>query len=412
MNPLKDSVRIEDPAFYLDDPLPVFARMRAEAPVFYYEPLDMWVLSKYEDVQHVGRSPLVFTTAEGFHINDFRYGLIISAFFPPDAEVITLLGPPRHDDVRRVVQPSFSPRVMSGLEGRIREICQDLLDKVKPGVPVDWTNAVATPLPAIAIAMLLGMPVEDQDKLLYWSDEIMKVGSARSHEELMEAAGGLGPMRLYFEEHLERIRQNPGDDVVSALLAARDAGTISHETVHMMISGLMTAGNETTRNVLSGGIAALAQRPAEYEKIGQDAQTTKNAAEELLRWVSPVRGFGRTVVEETEVRGQVMHPGQRVFNFFMAANFDEEVFPHSNNLDVSRKFDQTHLAFGFGQHACLGAALARLEIRVLLEELRKRFSTVRLAGKPEMDRKVLFGNHWISVPVIFDAEADHAGAAQ
>jgi cytochrome P450 len=402
MPDLAELVRLEDPSFYFSDPYPVIARLHEEAPVFYYAPLDMWVLSKYEDIQLAGRSPLVFSVTKGFHLNDMRYGMTSTSMFPPDAELITVTPPPRHGELRKSIAPSFSPRAMSQLEDRIRSVCGQLIDAIPRGEEVDFTDAFAMQLPTTVIAMLLGMRVEDHEQLRTWSDTMMAMGTNSSKEEIAAAAASLGPMREYFSDLIEKRLREPADDVLSALVAAWQAGAMSYETVHMMISGLMTAGNETTRNVLSGGIAALGSCPGEYAKLVANPALAKTAAEELLRFTSVVRGFARTVVEDTQVRGQKMTAGQRLFNFYMAGNFDPDAFADPFTLDLGRKFSVMSMSFGFGEYACPGMALARLELRVAWEELAKRFTAVRLAAEPVTDLNVLFGNQWKSVRVVFD----------
>jgi cytochrome P450 len=402
MSDLAELVRLEDPSFYFANPYPVIARLHEEDPVCYYAPLDMWILSKYEDIQHTGRTPLVFSMTKGFHLNDMRYGMTSTSMFPPGAELMTVTPPPRHGELRKTIASSFSPKAMTQLEGRIRTVCGQLLDAIPRGEEIEFTDAFAVPLPTTVIAMLLGMPVEDHERLLAWSDAIITMGGNLSKEEIAAAAASLGPMRDYFSDLIDRRLREPADDVLSALVAAWQAGVMSYETLHMMISGLMTAGNETTRNALSGGITALATRPDEYAKLVADPSLAKTAMEELLRFVSVARGFARTVEEDTEVRGQKMMAGQRVFNFYMAGNFDPEIFPDPFTLDLNRKFKVMSMSFGFGEYACPGMALARLELRVAWEELAKRFGKVRLAGEPVPDLGVLFANQWKSVRVTLD----------
>jgi cytochrome P450 len=401
MSTLAELVRLEDSDFYLENTYPVLARLRAEAPTFYYEPLDMWVLSKYEDIRHVGRTPEVFSSHEGILLNDFRYGNVLKSFFPPNAENFALENPPRHNDLRRFVHPAFSPRIVTRLEDTVRGICRELLDEIDPDTPVNWSKLIAEPLPLMVIALLLGLPLSDLDRLQYWSDEIIKMGLAAGHEEIAAAAAGLAPMGEYFEERLAERREHMTDDLIGTLEQARAGGLINNETVHMMLSGVMAAGNETTRNVINGAVIALCEHPAEMRKLVDDPAKIKNATEEFLRWVCPVRGFGRTVVQDTDVRGQAMKVGQHVFNFYMSGNRDEEIFSDPEVFDVSRDQTFPHLAFGFGQHNCIGSALARMEIRVLFEEAISRFGSVELAGA--VPKRQLLVNAWSDVTVSFGA---------
>lgn len=397
---LNEQVRLEDPAFYLDDPFPVYQRLRNESPVHYYEPLDLWLLTRYDDIQHVGRNPLIFSSSDGIMLNDFRYGNITASFFPPNAENFALDPPPRHNELRRLVRGPFGALAVAKLDEQVRSIISSLLDDVVAGEETDWLTDVAMAIPSVVVALLLGMPLEDRPRLDHWSTQILKMGSAAGHEDIVAAAAGLGSMYEYFAEQLAQRRRDPGDDLLSALAAAEDRGDITNETVHMMIAGVMAAGNETTRNTVAGAAVALAEHPEQYARLVDDPALARPAVEELLRWVTPVRGFGRTVTEPTEIKGQQMTPGQRVFMLYPAANRDETVFAGPETFDISRDYKSAmHLSFGFGQHSCIGLNLARLEILVLLQETARRFSSVRLAQPPVRDLQLL-GNAYQSLTVV------------
>ena len=185
MTDLAGLVRLEDPSFYLDNPFPVLQRLRREEPVFYYEPLDMWLVSRYEDIRTVGRTPEIFGNHAGIFFNDFRYGDAItrSMFFNPEAENPGLMNPPRHNDIRKIVSPAFAPRILSEMRDRVRAVCRNLLDDIRPGEPVNWSRQVAEPLPLLVIAILMGLPLEEYDRLKFFSDEIIKVGLDASPDD-------------------------------------------------------------------------------------------------------------------------------------------------------------------------------------------------------------------------------------
>jgi cytochrome P450 len=401
MSELANLVRLEDPNFYLDDPYPILQRLRKEEPVFFYEPLNMWVMSRYEDIGYVGRNPGIFSSHDGIHWNDFRYGDVTKAFFRPTAENIALLGPPRHNEIRNAVAPAFSPQVAIRMRDQVRDMCRDLLRPIEPGKAVNWSRQVAEPLPLIVIAILMGLPLEEFDKIKYYSDELIKIGLDLSREEVNEVVARLAPLYDYFEKLLTERDRNPGEDLLTTLQQARKAGQLGTETVHMLLAGILVAGNETTRNTINGAIILLSQHPEQMKLIVDQPELMKNATEEFLRYVSPVRGFGRTVAQETEVRGRKLAVGQRVFNFFMSGNRDEEAFVEPEVLNLAGKRNKQHLAFGYGQHFCIGAGLARMEICVLFEELVKRFSKVTLEGTPVRD-KVLQYNMWADVQTVFE----------
>jgi cytochrome P450 len=399
MSDLAKLVRLEDPSFYLDDPYPVLQRLRREEPVFYYEPLNMWVMSKYEDIRHVGRTPEIFSSHDGITLNDFRYGNVTKNFFRPEAENLALIGPPRHNELRNIVGPAFNPRIVAQMREQVREICRELLASIEIGQPVNWSRQVAEPLPLMVIAILLGLPLSELDTLKYYSDEFIKMGADLSQGAVGETVAGLAPMYEYFGKLLAERDENPAEDLLTTLQQAYRADRISAETVHMLLAGIMTAGNETTRNTINGAIILLSEHPDQMKLLASKPDLVRNATEEFLRYVSPVRGFGRTLAEETTVRGQKLSVGQHVFNFFMSGNRDEDAFEEPEIFDLARQRKMANLAFGIGQHFCIGAALARMEIAVLFEELIGRFSSVELDGTPSRDG--LQFSMWEDVRVIF-----------
>lgn len=399
MNDLAQDLRLEDLDFYFDNPEPVLERLRREAPVFHYEPLDMWVISRYEDVRTVGKSPGKFSNCSGILINDFKYGDITKAFFPEGAENFALIDPPRSNDLRKLMIPPFGPKAFSAMEERARELVSQLVDKIEPGVPVNWSTAVSEPFPLIIIALLLGLPIEDLFLLKEWSDVIIDMSAATDEAGLLALAGSLAPMGEYFEEKLAERRAHPQEDMLTTLETARANGDISNETVHMMLSGIMAAGNETNRSTMNGAVIALAEHPDQMVKLHQDPNKVNAAVEEFLRWVTPVRGFGRTAVEDTDLGGQSIKAGQRLYMLYTSANRDEDVFPDPHRFDIDRILTKTHLSFGFGQHSCVGSGLARMELRVLFDEVARRFGSVEVDSFKR--QQSLLQNAWSDVNVTF-----------
>jgi cytochrome P450 len=400
MSDLASLVRLEDPNFYLDDPYPVLQRIRREDPVFYYEPLDMWVMSKYEDIRYVGRTPEIFSNHDGIFLNDFRYGDVTKTFFAADSENLGLLGPPRHKEIRKIVGAAFTPQILAEMREVIRKMCRDMLAPIQAGETINWSRQVAEPLPLLVIALLMGVPLDQYDTLKFFSDEVIKIGADTTQEEIAEIVARLAPMAEFFEKYLAERDQNPTRDLLTVLQKARTDGMISSETVHTLLSAVLTAGNETTRNTINGAVILLSEHPDQMKLLAAQPAMVKTATEEFLRYVSPVRGFGRTVLQDVEVRGRKISTGQRAFNFFMSGNRDEEIFADPDIFDLARPRDKGNLGFGFGEHFCIGAALARMEICVLFEELIPRFSKVRLVGSPVRDKQLLV-NSWEDVRVVF-----------
>jgi cytochrome P450 len=398
---LAELVRIEDPGFYADDPFPVLARMRAEAPVFWYEPLQTWVLSRYEDVRYAGRTPGIFSNADGILLNDIRYNAISKRFYDEKAEFLGTSDPPRHRELRRYIGPSFTPQAIRDLEADMRRFSRELIDTIVPGEPILFVERIASVLPVKVIAVLFGVPADDFVQLRYWSDEMLKMGAALDEGGLLAAAANAKTMYAYFNEWLVRHLGSQGSGLLPALLRANQAGEqLSYENLHMFLSMSLTAGNETTRDFITGSIYTYARYPEQRAKLVADPSLIEGAVEECLRWVTPVRGFIRTLLQDTEIRGQKVERGQHVQLLWMSANRDEDVWENADVFDVTRKPNPMHLAFGFGEHGWVGAAVARLEGRVFFEELLRRYPRWELAGEPTRPHSVLH-NSFEELPVVF-----------
>jgi cytochrome P450 len=405
---LGDLVRIEDPQFYLDDPFPVFARMRAEAPLWYYEPLDTFVLTRHEDIRLVNRNPAIFSNARGIFLNDIKYQQVAHAdgptltdsFFPPGGEQIGTTDPPRHHELRRVASPAFSARALQLMEDEIRGYCAELVDSIEPGAVTDWMD-LAGVLPIRVGSLLIGLPDADRDQVRHWSDELERLGGDLTLEELQSAAAEFTTLRGYIVANLEAKRAAPGQDLLSTLLEAElDDRKVSEANVVMFAMTMLAAGSDTTRALLAGLVWALAKHPRELARVAADRSLVTGAVEEGLRWVTPARAFLRTAAANAEIRGQVVREGQRVYNMYMAANRDDDVFPHPDIFDVARPENDLHLAFGIGTHVCIGARLVRLEAGMLLNALLDRFPRFELAAEPVPVRHMI-RNSWHDMPVIF-----------
>lgn len=362
---------LTDPAFFAGDPYPRFARLRREAPVAWNDELGFWAVTAHADVLAISKDPETFCSSRGILLMDLGREL------PEIPGALLYVDPPEHQRYRRLVQPAFAPSRIRALEGFVRERARSLLDRIEPGTPIDVVAEIAVPYPLYVIADLLGVPAEDWPLFYRWSELLIDAATVQTDESMAAAV----EMADYFMAVIAEKQQRPGDDLVSTLATVEVDGERLNEGELMMFCGqLLVAGNETTRNLVSGGLVALADHPDQWRRLVEDRALVPTAVEELLRWTTPVTSFMRTATRDTVVHGQPIAEGEPVLLLYASANRDEAEFgPDADRFDVGR--DPNHqLAFGFGEHYCLGAALARLEGRVFLEELLDRVRTVERAG--------------------------------
>jgi len=361
--------------------------LRDHDPVYWSERSGVWVVTKYEDVAAISKNQEVFTSGEGVRPQrDIKIGLI------DEHE-------PRHGQLRNLINKGFTPRMVRTYEQYFSRITTEVLDAVAPRGQCDFVNDIAVPLPLFMIASMIGIRREDYDRFHHWSDRMIAAdGNYDDPDITASASAAFAEYSAYVTEIIEARRRDPKDDLVSILVGAEDRGDLAHfdrtdgiggeseeqldlantELLLLMVI-LMVAGNETTRNGMSGGMQLLIENPAEYAKLVADPELVPSAVEEMLRLVSPVLSFSRTVTRDTELRGRKIAAGQKVLMLYGAANRDPEVFDDPDVFRVER--NPNHLAFGIGTHFCLGANLARMEMRVLFDQLVRRFPDMTYAGE-------------------------------
>jgi cytochrome P450 len=363
--------RLTDPSLYTGDPHALYARLRAEAPVAWHAGEGFWAVTTHREVQSAGADPATFCSSKGILVEE-----IGSAYPSPPTMMHT--DPPEHTRYRRLVQPGFKPTVVRGLESSVRSKARALVGQIEPGKPFDVVPGLAVPFPLQVICELLGVDGEEWPTFYEWSEAVIPGATDWSADR---RASAMAEMWRYLVGVATERRRAPRSDVVSALAtAAPDGDRLTDDELAMFLIQLLVAGNETTRNLISGGLVALAANPGEWARLRGDRGLVPAAVEELLRWTTPVISFLRTATRDTELRGQPIAAGEAVLLVYASANRDEEVFgPSAGLLDVGRD-PNPHVSFGFGPHFCLGAALARLEGRVVLEELLARFASVEPAG--------------------------------
>jgi cytochrome P450 len=371
---------LNDPGFYASNPWDTYRRLRDTCPVYWCAPAGFWAITRHEDVLTVCRDPARYCNGQGMtmrgaELSDVEGGTTLIA-----------MDPPRHTAQRALISRAFTPGAVTQLELHIRDIARGILDEVPAGEPIDFVDTVAARLPVIVIAELLGVPVDDRDKFVAWSNASIGVADPE-YAHLRESA--MLEQYQYFEQILQERHCRPLDDLLSTLVGAEaDHEDFTHADVLTLCFLLLAAGNETTRNLISHGVLALARHPDQLALL-REQRDVRRAVEELIRWVSPVIHMARTVTVDTTMRDVTFSAGDQVVLLYGAANRDDRVFgADADDLIVTRD-PNPHLGFGFGTHFCLGAALARLEAKVLYDELLDRFRDWRVVGPVERLRSTM-----------------------
>ena len=382
-----DDIDLLDPMrFEQSVPHEWFTYLRHNAPVYKHaEPNGgpgFWVITRYDDVVQVNRDGQTYSSEQS------RGGVVAmedaaaAADLTAQGRMMLTMDAPDHTRYRSLVNRGFTPRMINMLSSHIREMVVKILQPALEKRDVDFVVEVASELPLQVIAEMLGVPFEDRHKLFEWSNRM--IGSkdpeyAVSEEKVQQAAI---EMYMYSNELAKKRREDPRDDIVTALLKSDANGdSLSEMDFNVFFLLLAVAGNETTRNALSHGVHALIDHPEQYRRLAENPALCASATEEILRWASPVMYFRRNVTKDTEVRGQKIKAGDKVSIWYISADRDEDVFDNPFTFDIARSPNE-HVAFGGGgPHFCLGASLARMEISILIEELTKRVGSIEQIGE-------------------------------
>ena len=366
---------LHSPDFYAGDPYPAYRELRHTSPVVWNDVTNFWALTKYEDVRMVSGHPMTFSSAKGITIPD------PSQPEPVQEGALIFTDPPRHRQLRKLINSGFTRRQVTLLEPKVREIVKGILDGVDPSREYEFAEEIAAPLPTRMIAEMLGAPPEDWEQFRTWSDAA--VGAADPDIELDHVVA-LTELYEYFTKLIAARRSGEvtgQDDLLTILASAEvDGEKLTDMDLLMFSFLLLVAGNETTRNLIALGTLALLDHPEQFALLRSKPELMPSAVEEMLRFTSPVTHMARQATEDVEIRGQMIRAGETVVMLYGAANRDEEIFgPSSEEFDITRN-PNVHIAFGAGEHACLGAQLARLEARVMFEVLLGTYPTIELTG--------------------------------
>lgn len=381
-----------------------FRVLRRESPVHWHPEPDgpgFFAVTRHQDLIHVSRNPKLFSSWLG--------GTNLPDHDPEELEQLRAMmlnmDPPQHVKYRRLVQHGFTPRMVSRLEPRIREAAREVVDAVAHKGECDFVSELASPLPLILICELMGVPQADRDKIFDWSNRLIGFDDpefAGSPEDGRQAAA---EMWLYAHGLAQEKRSNPDDTLVSKLVNGEvDGEKLSEIEFNNFFLLLSVAGNETTRTVTTHGMRLLCEHPDQKERLLSDVDRfLPGAIEEMVRFNPPVIHFRRTVTEPTEVRGVAMDRGAKVVMFYPSANRDEDVFDEPDRFDVTRD-PNPHVSFGIGEHYCLGANLARMQLRCIFREILNRIPDIETSGEVKRLRGN-FVDGVKSMPVRFTPEA-------
>ena len=404
-----EDINLNDPELFKNNQShELFRRLRRESPVHWNPGGDtwsgFWSITKYEDIRYVAHHTEMFISSKGIVGPGLRPDAMtkLMAEDPAtasqasggNASIITM-DPPRHVKMRRLVNKRFTPRAVNAMEDEIRRITNQILDKIADRGSCDFVLDVASQLPLAVICHMMGLEEEAWPVMFNLTNKVLGSGDPEYQTDVPEeergtaaaarttALAGIMGMLAFFRERLEELRQHPGDDMVSLLLESEiDGEKLSESDVLQFCFLLVVAGNETTRNGISGGLQVLCEHPAEKRRLLENPDLMESAVEEILRWVSPLHHMARSAVVDAEVGGQQIKAGDRLIMWYPSANRDEDIFDDPYRFDITRSPNE-HLAFGIGEHFCLGAGFARKELKVMFQELFRRFPDIELDGEPE-----------------------------
>lgn len=380
-HPLRDDIQLMDPGFHIA-PLAAYAWMRRHAPVYWdataptFDGIGAWGVSRYADIRRVSSQHDLFSSATGSR---------------PDAPPVPSMinkDAPEHLARRSINRGRFTPQAVRRYEDHVRAVAVDLIEAVRGSGHCDLVRDLATPLPMRVIGHMMNLPEADYAKLLHWSDLIATGLSNMPPEFAAQVMAAADEFTRYINAWFERREDEPGDDILSAIVNARVLGRPlgAKDKVHEALL-LLVGGDETTRHVLTGGVVALLEHPLQLAQLKADHSRIPLAVEEMLRWVTPVKTLARTALRDTQLGNEQISAGDRLILLFESGNRDDAAFDQPQRFDIARDPNR-HLAFGgYGRHHCLGAHLARIELRIMLEEILTRLPDLARADDQPLPKR-------------------------
>jgi len=375
--------------FINGQPFDTFKRLREEAPIYWHEESlefepGFWALTKHEDIIKVSKDPLTFSSAVGGHLMTMGDPAVVD----PTA-VAAIIGnmigmdPPDHQIYRKMVAPSFTPKAIRSLEDDMRLKIRELLENVSDKGDFNFVTEISEQLPLWVLCEMMGIEESERPKIRDLVNNLTDASINADPEKSMQVWFNYMELFKMGRDMIEERRKNPTDDLMSVVANTEVEGEgLPPELLDGFMLLMVIAGNETTRNTMTGGLIALNENPEEKEKLIKDPSLIANATDEMLRWVSSVIYMRRTAACDTELRGQTIKKGDKIILWYGAANRDEEIFKDAHLFKVDREDAKKHIAFGAGQHLCLGNRLGQLQIKVLYEELLARFPNIQIVSEP------------------------------
>ena len=376
--------------FVNGQPHDIFTRLRKEAPIYWHEeylPFEngFWALTKHEDIVKVSKDPNTFSSAQP--------GILMTYGDPEVADPVATaalvsnmiaMDPPQHTVYRKMVSPKFSPRSFKDMEDGLRIKVRELLEQNSKQKEFDFVTEISEKIPLWVLCEMMGIEESQRQRVREIVNKLTDASSNQNPDNALEIWVNYMELFKMGRDMIEERRKNPTDDLMSLVANSQVEGEgLPQELLDGFMLLMVIAGNETTRNTMTGGLIALSQNPEEKEKLIKDPSLISNAADEMLRWVSSVMYMRRTAACDTEIRGQSIKKGDKLILWYGAANRDEEIFNDAHLFKVDREDAGKHIAFGAGQHLCLGHRLGKLQIQILYEELLARFPNIEVISKPK-----------------------------